>query len=125
MPRFVRRLACRRTVRAIRQEAEAYQRDNARPPTFRPRGAIVYDPRILSWKGSGKVSILTLDGRQIISVVMDRYHQDRIRGQADLIYREGQFYLAVVVEVPEPPLNPDDWLGVDLGIVNLAADSNG
>ncbi len=38
---------------------------------------------------------------------------DRIRGQADLIYRDGHFYLAVVADVPEPPpLPPDDWLGV-------------
>jgi transposase len=40
--------------------------------------------------------------------------------------RDGQFYLAVVVDVPEPPpLQPDDWWGVDLGIVNIATDSDG
>jgi transposase len=53
---------------------------------------------------------------------------DRIRGQADRIYRDGQFYgaVVVVVDVPEPsPLPPDDWLGVDLGIVNRAAESDG
>ena len=89
----------------------------------------MYDPRILSWKGLDRVSILTLHGRQIIPVVMDGSHRarmDRIRGQADLIYRDGRFFLAVVVDVSEPPpLQPDDWLGVDLGIVNLAADSDG
>ncbi len=117
------------TVRAISQGAEAYKRDKTVQPTFRPHGAIVYDPRILSWKGLDRVSILTLDARHIIPVVMDGYHRarmDRIRGQADPIYRDGTFYLAVVVDVPEPPpLNPDDWLGVDFGIVNLAADSEG
>ena len=51
---------------------------------------------------------------------------DRRRGQADLLYRDGQFLLAVVVDVPAPPPRaPDDWLSVDLGIVNLAADSDG
>jgi IS605 OrfB family transposase len=122
-------LSAQMTVRAISKVAEAYKRDKTVQPTFRPHGAIVYDPRILSWKGLDRVSILTLDGRQIIPVVMDGYHRarmDRIRGQADLIYRDGQFYLAVVVDVPEPPpLQPDDWLGVDLGIVNIAADSDG
>jgi len=50
----------------------------------------------------------------------------RMRGQADLIDRDGVFYLAGVAAVPEPPpLPPHDWLGVDLGIVNLAADSDG
>ena len=55
-----------------------------------------------------------------------RARMDRIRGQADLIYRDGQFYLAVVVDVPEPPpFQPDAWLGGDLGIVTMAADSDG
>jgi IS605 OrfB family transposase len=122
-------LSAQMTVRAISKVAEAYKRDKTVQPTFRLHGAIMYDPRILSWKGLDRVSILTLNGRQIIPVVMDGYHRarmDRIRGQADLIYRDGQFYLAVVVDVPEPPpLQPDDWLGVDLGIVNIAADSDG
>ena len=122
-------LSAQMTVRAISKVAEAYKRDKSIQPTFRPHGAIVYDPRILSWRGLDRVSILTLDGRQLIPVVLDGYHRarmDRIRGQADLIYRDGTFYLAVVVEVPEPPpLQPDDWLGVDLGIVNVAADSDG
>ncbi len=51
---------------------------------------------------------------------------DRIRGQADLILRNGIFYLAVVVEAPEPSrFDPVVALGVDLGIVNLATDSEG
>ena len=104
-------LSAQMTVRAISKVAEAYKRDKSIQPTFRPHGAIVYDPRILSWKGLDRVSILTLDGRHIIPVVLDGYHRarmDRIRGQADLIYRDGTFYLAVVVEVPEPPpLQPD------------------
>jgi IS605 OrfB family transposase len=122
-------LSAQMTVRAMSKVAEAYKRDKTVQPTFRPHGAIVYDQRVLSWKGRDRVSILTLAGRQIIPVVMDSYHRarlDRIRGQADLISRDGTFYLAVVVNVPEPPpLQPDDWLGIDLGIVNIAADSDG
>ena len=122
-------LSAQMTVRAISKVAEAYKRDKTVQPTFRPHGAIMYDSRLLSWKGLDRASILTLDGRQVVPVVMDGYHRarmDRIRGQADLIYRNGTFYLAVVVDVPEPPpLKPDDWLGVDLGIVNIAADSDG
>jgi putative transposase len=122
-------LSAQMTVRAISKVAEAYKRDKSVQPIFRPRGAIVYDDRLLSWKGLDRVSILTLNGRQIIPVIMDGYHRarlDRIRGQADLMVRDGQFYLAVVVDVPEPPpLQPDDWWGVDLGIVNIATDSDG
>lgn len=122
-------LSAQMTVRAISKVAAAYQRDRAVQPTFRPDGAIAYDPRILSWKGPDQVSLLTLDGRQTMPVVMDAYHRARMnrrQGHAELLYRDGQFFLAVVVDVPEPPpLAPDDWLGVDLGIVNLAADSDG
>ena len=118
-------------VRAISKACEAYKRDKKIRPTFRPLGAIAYDQRILSWKGRDRVSILTLGGRIIVPVV----YQGRwlaaagttLRGAADLIYRDGKFYLAVVIDVPEPPQGPepDEWLGVDLGIVNLATDSDG
>ena len=122
-------LSAQLTVRAISKTCEAYKRDKTKQPSFRPRGAIVYDQRVLSWKGLDRVSILTLQGRQLIPVVFGGYQSARlknIRGQVDLIYREGKFYLAVVVDVPEPPTNePEDWLGVDLGIVNIATDSEG
>ena len=51
-----------------------------------------------------------------------------MRAAADLIYRDNEFYLAVVIDVPgKTPKGPepDEWLGVDLGIVNLATDSDG
>ena len=117
------------TVRAISKVAEAYKRDKSKQPRFQPHGAIVYDQRVLSWKGLDRVSILTLQGRQIIPIIFGEYQAarlKRIRGQADLVYRDGTFYLAVVVDVPEPPADdPRDWLGVDLGIVNIATDSDG
>jgi transposase len=51
---------------------------------------------------------------------------DRIRGQADLIFQNGTFYLCVVVDVPEPKkFVPQNVLGVDLGIKNIAVDSLG
>jgi hypothetical protein len=51
---------------------------------------------------------------------------DAIKGQADLLYRNGTFYLAVTLEVPTPtPDEVTDTLGIDLGIVNLATDSEG
>lgn len=122
-------LSAQMTIRAIAKVVEAYKRDRSIQPKFRPHGAIVYDQRILSWKSADRVSILTLVGRELIPVVMGEYQQarlDRVRGQADLVYRKGQFYLYVVVDVPEPPpTTGDDVLGIDLGIVNLATDSDG
>jgi IS605 OrfB family transposase len=51
---------------------------------------------------------------------------DRRRGQADLLYRNGVFCLACTVDVPEPsPNNASEFLGVDLGVINIAATSDG
>jgi hypothetical protein len=71
----------------------------------------------MSWKGLDRVSLLTLDGRIKLPVVICDYHAprlDRIRGQADLILQDGTFYLCVVVDVPEPKkFVPQNVLGVD------------
>jgi IS605 OrfB family transposase len=124
-------LSAQMAIRAIAKACEAYKRDKTIHPTFRPLGAVAYDQRILSWKGRDQVSILTLAGRIIIPVVWPGRWLDvagtTLRGAADLIYRDGTFYLAVVIDVPEPPPGPEPtrWLGVDLGIVNLATDCDG
>jgi putative transposase len=118
-------------IRSIAKACEAHKRDKTIQPVFRPLGAIAYDQRILSWKGRDRVSILTLGGRIAVPVVYQGRWLARpgttARGQADLIYRDGMFFLAVVIDVPEPPQGPEpeDWPGVDLGIVTLAADSDG
>lgn len=118
-------------VRAIAKVCEAYKRDKSTRPTFRPHGAAIYDQRVLSFKGLDTVSILSLSGRLKIPIVVHGYAHDRItaygmRGQADLLYQRGTFYLCVVVELPEPPPGETkDWLGVDLGMVNIATDSDG
>ncbi|MHA1262985.1 MAG: RNA-guided endonuclease TnpB family protein, partial [Candidatus Freyarchaeota archaeon] len=55
--------------------------------------------RILSWKAADRVSILTLKGRQVIPVKYGAYQAgrlNRVRGQADLILRNGVFYLATL-----------------------------
>jgi putative transposase len=124
-------LSSQMAVRAISKACEAYKRDKKIRPVFRELGAVAYDRRILSWKGRDRVSILTLEGRIVVPVVYQGRWLDRpgttLRGAADLIWRDGKFYLAVVIDVPEPPAGPEpeSWLGVDLGIVNIAADSDG
>jgi len=122
-------LSSQLTVRAISKVCEAYKRDKSIKPEFRLDGSIVYDQRILSWKGLEKVSLITLQGRQVIPTRFGDYQKvrmDRVRGQADLILVKGIFYLCVVVEVDEAsPYDPVDVLGVDLGIKNLAVDSDG
>ncbi len=122
------KLSAQLTIRAIAKVSEAYKRDRTIKPSFKPTGAIVYDQRILSFRKLEAISILTNIGRLIVPIRIGEYQKvrlDRIRGQADLIYRNKIFYLAVVVEVPEPSkVDATGYLGVDLGIVYLATDND-
>ena len=117
-------LSAQMAVRCISKACEAYKRDKRIQPTFRPHGAMPYDERILSYKAADRVSILTLDGRIFVPFVFGPYCADRLgmrRGQADLVYRDGTFYLLQTIDVPTPPERAaEDWLGVDLGIANIA-----
>ncbi len=122
-------LSAQMAVRAISKVSEAYKRDKSIWVEFRPHGAMTYDQRILSFKGIDRVSILTLDGRLLVPIRFGAYQAgmlDRKRGQADLLYRDGTFYLAVTVDSPEPtPDEPTGFIGVDMGVVTIAATSDG
>jgi putative transposase len=123
------KLPAQLTVRAIGKVVDSYKTERSHLHTFKPRGAIVYDQRIMGFKGLERVSLTTLEGRVIVPLLVGAYGklgQRRIRGQADLLCLRGEFYLCLVVEQPEePPLTPEGYLGVDLGIVKLATTSDG
>ncbi|WP_131732688.1 RNA-guided endonuclease InsQ/TnpB family protein [Actinomadura formosensis] len=104
-----------------------------KPITFRPDAAHPFDDRCLSWQTDVlTVSIWTTRGRiknlrftgepsQLKTLAEHR------KGESDLVYRTGKWFLVATCEIPEPPLNtrPRDWIGVDRGIVNLATTSDG
>lgn len=116
-------------IRAISKVVESYKVERAVLHEFDEHGAIVYDQRILSFIGLDKASLNTVDGRIIIPMLVGSYaklDERRIKGQADLICVNGEFYLCIVVDVPEEsPLTPEGFLGVDLGIVSIASTSDG
>ena len=122
-------LSAQLTIRAIAKVVEAYKRDKSKQCFFKPTGAVVYDQRILSFKGLEAASLLTLQGRLTIAMQMGDYQRmqfGRGHGQADLVWVEGVFYLLVVIETPTaPPIDPKGFIGVDLGIVQIASDSDG
>jgi putative transposase len=122
-------LSAQMAVRAIGKAVEVFKRDKTVCPSFRPHGAVTYDERILGFKGVDKVSLWCLGGRQVVGMAYGEYQGerfDRIKGQCDLVLREGRFYLFATVDLPEAPMAAvGDFLGVDLGVVNVAVDSDG
>jgi len=122
-------LSSQMAIRAIAKAVEAYKRDRRIHVKFDLHGAMVYDQRILSFKGLTQVSLLCLDGRELVPMRYGAYQAarlDRAKGQADLILRDGVFYLYVTIDLPSAPsVDAQDVLGVDLGIVQLAVDSDG
>src|SRR5436309_1499909 len=94
------KLAAQLAIRCISKASEAYKRDKSIQPAFKPEGALVYDERVMSMKGLLCVSLLTLQGRVLVPFRVGGYQEsrlDQIKGQADLIYRHGIFFLAVTL----------------------------
>jgi putative transposase len=123
-------LSAQMSVRCIAQVCEAYKRDKTKRPHFRPLAAMPFDQRMMSFKGLDRVSLLTLTGRVIVPLVMGRYQTERFSpavGQCDLVRRrDGKWFLLVTVDLPDgtkPPVT--DFLGVDLGVTNIASTSDG
>lgn len=123
-------LSAQMTVRCLSKVADAYKGDRKVKRSFRPHGSIAYDDRILSWNlHERSVSIWTINGRLSIPFVAGVRQLDLLRtrkGETDLAYVKGAFYLLAVCDVEEAaPLDVDGTLGVDLGVSNIAVDSDG
>jgi IS605 OrfB family transposase len=123
-------LSAQMAVRCIAQVCEAYRRDKAKRPRFRKHAAMPFDQRMMSFKGVDRVSLLALDGRVVVPFVMGKYQAEKFtnaKGQADLVLRkDGKWFLLVTVDIPEgAPAPTADFIGVDVGIANIAADSDG
>ncbi len=122
-------LSAQMVVRQISKVADSYKIQTEKQTTFKPTGSIAYDDRIISFKKSDIVSIWTVEGRLNIPFVMGD-HQRKLfqyrKGEVDLIYRKGEFYLNAVCDVPEEKqFEPKDVLGIDFGICEVASDSDG
>ncbi|WP_459651013.1 RNA-guided endonuclease InsQ/TnpB family protein [Kitasatospora sp. Ki12] len=107
-------------------------RAESRPVAFRLDAAQPYDDRCLSWQYDQRtVSIWTVAGRlKGVRFVcspdaLTMLREDR-KGESDLIERDGVFYLIATCDIPEPQVyEPAGFVGVDLGIANIATTSTG
>jgi putative transposase len=122
-------LSAQVAIRCIAKTADAYKPDKKVQRTFRKHAAQPYDDRIISFKPRDIVSIWTLAGRIKIQSVMGKRQRGLLafrKGEVDLMFVRGEFYLACVCDIDEAdPIVTTKILGVDLGIVNIATDSDG
>ncbi|MFI6963911.1 RNA-guided endonuclease InsQ/TnpB family protein [Streptomyces sp. NPDC050255] len=116
-----------------RPGTKRHTRVSGKPVTFRKNAAQPYDDRMLSWQHQARtVSIWTTAGRlkgmaftgqaEQLAVLARHRH-----GESDLVRQGGKWFLIATCEIPEETLNahPVGFVGVDLGIVNIAATSDG
>ena len=103
-----------------------------KPIQFRPNAAHPFDDRCLSWQmGDQTVSIWTVDGR--MRGVPFTGHPEQLavlkahrKGESDLVTHQGHWYLVATIDIPSPAVTePDGFIGVDMGIVNIATTSTG
>jgi putative transposase len=120
------KLSAQMVVRCISKVVDAYKLDKKLKRVFRPLGAITYDVRILSYKGSS-ISIWSVDGRLKIPFVCHNLkYLPYIKGEADLVHKKGKFYLFQTVEIPEDDVKDiKGFIGVDFGIISIATTSDG
>ncbi|MFE5908029.1 RNA-guided endonuclease InsQ/TnpB family protein [Streptomyces wedmorensis] len=131
-----RGLSAQPALHVLRKVADAYgalRVTPKEPVAFRPEAAQPFDDRCLSWQSDARtVSIWTTSGRLKGMAFTGRAeHLEMLaayrKGESDLLRRDGQWYLLATCEVSEAPLDaaPGGFLGVDLGIVNIATTSAG
>ena len=123
-------LSAQMAVRAIGKAVECFKRDKTRCPVLQAAiGDLLRQPHPWIQRIGQGQSLWCLGGRMILPLVYGEYQGerfDRMKGQVDLVYHGGKFYLYCTVEMPEnAPIKPTEFLGVDLGIVNIAVDSDG
>lgn len=118
-------LAAQAAQHVIKKVSDAYR-------TLHANLAQPYDDRCLSWQHQERtVSIWTTGGRlKGVAFTGSAPHLALLaghrRGKSDLAYREGMWFLHTTVEVADVPITrPDGFLGIDLGIVNIATTSTG
>jgi len=124
-------------VRAIARAAGILKVKERRNSTVRPT-SIDYDARTFSLKEADwSISLSTVEGRQKpIALDIGDYQRDLLEGQkpkSAVVFKKRingvwTYYAGIHIDVEEPPPDLDEehgWIGVDLGVVNVATLDDG
>ena len=113
--------------------SKRHEKAKSKPVTFRDGAAQPFDDRCLSWQmkpatvsiwtTSGRMKNIAFTGQPERLTLLAQYR----KGESDLLFQNGTWYLVATCEVPEAELNtsPAGFIGVDLGVVNIATTSSG
>lgn len=121
-------LSAQMVVRCISKCADSYKLDKKKQRIFKELGSITYDSRILSYNIEKRItSVWSVNGRlKIPFIPYPEKYLPYIKGEADLIYKKGKFYLFQTCEVPEEDIKDvEEFLGIDFGQKKIAQCSNG
>ena len=131
-------LGAQAAVRTIAKVADAYNSGDRKFRRTRKRrfswsSAQPFDARNMSWNLEDKtLSIWTINGRaKSVPFLCADWQLELLRhnpiAESDLVFRKGSFYVYATIDVADEAMNesPKGFLGVDMGIVNVATLSDG
>lgn len=119
-------LSSQMIIRCISKVADSYKIDKKVKRTFKKYGSIAYDDRILSYSGYN-ASIWSVDGRvKTPFICHNRKYIPYIKGEADLVFKKGKFYLFQTCEVPDGEIKDvEQFIGCDFGQTDICTLSDG
>ena len=114
-------------IRCISKVADSYKNDRKTKREFKLLDSISYDSRILTYKPGNIVSIWATGERLKISFICHNpKYLPYIKGESDLVYKKGKFYLFQAVDIPDGDIEDvEEFIGVDFGQTDIAVLSDG
>lgn len=117
------------TCNVMKRTCQSYKLNKKKMKSFSSDSSIIYDDRMISFKNDS-VSLLTLNKRRKIPLIIygdkPREYLKHRKGEVLLKIKNNKAYLHITCDIQEEPKqNPKGFLGVDLGIVNIATCSDG
>ena len=125
-------LSANLAIRSIRRTANCLTRlkGKRKPPRHFSPKSIDYDARIFTYSNKREaVSLTTTRGRVRIPLMLGNFQRNLLKGKsptAAQVIKKGCFwYIHIVVEVENAKVLDGGILGIDCGITNIVATSNG
>lgn len=131
LARIQTNLPSQHVINAIAKVAEAFTRERTKQHRFKKLSAVRYDSRTITFKRDFREARLTICPKGKVSgeLQMSAAMREKLRtwkiGSADLIFRDGQFYLHIAVKRDAPEVSElTGSLGVDFGVKRVAVTSS-